>query len=381
MEKVCSHCHVKNQGNNRFCIGCGSLLPEKKYTVPFKEVKISEQDYRVLKFLKGDEQVSDFMGTGSNNLFLETVRGMTVENLVKRDGNPGLPEKKVIEWSKEILEVLEYLHSQSPPVLYKHINPSSIIITASGKAMLQDLEITAKINGTDTGYNHAHSNIDSKIDISSFGITLFYLLTGTKLDKNSTAISQSIHPELADFILETQKYITFANAKEMSDALNRLSLKPIPSAIQQSREQQITQHSMGTSQLNTQPANSDSGIMTHAQTPSYYHPPEPSPSPRTAKAPFTPPVSPAPPPAKAPFTPPVSPVPVRTPFTPPVSHTIPSNPFLTFIKAFLLLFLIAIVLGGILGGKQILFYVMNTVGDYYYEKEDYEKAIVFLTGL
>ncbi len=52
------------------------------------------------------------------------------------------PEKQVMEWAKQICDVLAYLHSFKPnPIIYRDMKPSNIILTPWGDIKLVDFGI------------------------------------------------------------------------------------------------------------------------------------------------------------------------------------------------------------------------------------------------
>ncbi|NLC68272.1 MAG: protein kinase [Clostridiaceae bacterium] len=107
------------------------------------------------------------------------------------------PEKQVMEWAKQICDVLAYLHSFKPnPIIYRDMKPSNIILTPWGDIKLVDFGIAreykeeAKNDTVYIGtrgyaapeqYGGGQSNITT--DIYSLGVTLYNLLTGKGPDK------------------------------------------------------------------------------------------------------------------------------------------------------------------------------------------------------
>lgn len=104
-------------------------------------------------------------------------------------GSPGLlPIQNVVIWSVKICEVLDYLHSQDPPVIYRDLKPSNLIIDAEGKMMLIDFGIarlfTPKVKATMVGTQgyappeQYRGESEPRSDIYSLGATMHHLLTG-----------------------------------------------------------------------------------------------------------------------------------------------------------------------------------------------------------
>lgn len=134
--------------------------------------------------------VDYFSEGGSTYLLMEEVDGSTLEQIVS-DRGP-LPEIDVLRWGLETARVLEYLHSQKPPVIYRDLKPGNIMIDSDGHVKLIDFGLARFFNPyqkRDTaavgsvGYAPPEvwgdsTQTDARSDIYSFGATLYFALTG-----------------------------------------------------------------------------------------------------------------------------------------------------------------------------------------------------------
>ena len=133
---------------------------------------------------------TDFFTEGARHfLVMEYVDGSTLEDLLDRNKGP-FSEPRVLGWARQLCDVLEYLHSQQPPVIFRDMKPGNIMLTRSGRIKLIDFGIArlfrnrgsqdTQLLGTPgfappEQYGSAQTN--ERSDIYSLAMTLFQLLT------------------------------------------------------------------------------------------------------------------------------------------------------------------------------------------------------------
>src|SRR5205085_6948594 len=68
-----------------------------------------------------------FFTEGSRHfLVMEYIDGSTLENYLERNNAP-FPEGRVLGWARQLCDVLGYLHSQNPPIIFRDMKPGNIM--------------------------------------------------------------------------------------------------------------------------------------------------------------------------------------------------------------------------------------------------------------
>lgn len=102
------------------------------------------------------------------------------------------PQEYVIEWARQLCDVLGYLHSRTPSIIYRDMKPSNIMLKPDGNLTLIDFGTAREFkekNLADTtclgtvGYAAPEQfggmgQTDARTDIYCLGATLYHLVTG-----------------------------------------------------------------------------------------------------------------------------------------------------------------------------------------------------------
>src|SRR5512146_2135401 len=164
----------------------GDGIAEKKAIEDFA------REARVLASLShpGIPNVIDYFAENNRHyLVMEFVAGGDLQGMLDKLGPKGkLPETRVLRWARQMLDVLSFLHSQTPPIIYRDLKPGNIMIDKGGRAMLIDFGIARFLppggRGTQIGSvgyappEQYMGKVEPRSDLDSLAATMHHLLSG-----------------------------------------------------------------------------------------------------------------------------------------------------------------------------------------------------------
>jgi serine/threonine protein kinase len=142
--------------------------------------------------------VTDYFAIGDRQfLVMQYIPGMDLEQLLaeRRERGQGVfLTSQVMRWADQLLDALEYLHSQKPAIIHRDIKPQNLKLTPRGEVILLDFGLAKGITNQPQeggspsirGYTPNYASLeqirgtgtDARSDIYSIGATLYHLLTG-----------------------------------------------------------------------------------------------------------------------------------------------------------------------------------------------------------
>jgi serine/threonine protein kinase len=158
--------------------------------------KAFEREARLLNHLRHPAlpRVSDhFMEEEGQFLVMEYIPGDDLaEKLTERGG--AFPLSEVLNWADQLLDALDYLHTQEPPVIHRDIKPQNLKLTSRNHIVLLDFGLAkgtpaqTKVTATGSvfGYSRHYapleqiqgSGTDPRSDLYSLAATLYHMMTG-----------------------------------------------------------------------------------------------------------------------------------------------------------------------------------------------------------
>ncbi len=177
-------------------------------------------------------------------LVMDYIDGQTLQEIMDQSLR-FLPEAAILRWAGQLCDVLDYLHRQRPPVIFRDLKPSNVMLDRSNTVKLIDFGIVRFFRpgkATDTlrmgtsGYAppeqyEGKGQTDARSDIYSLGATLHHLLTKRDPTQHppfsfNTAPPRSLNPAISLHVeaaitkaLAYDRVHRFQSAQEMRQAL------------------------------------------------------------------------------------------------------------------------------------------------------------------
>jgi serine/threonine protein kinase len=197
-----------------------------------------------------------FEENGRACLVMEFIWGESLEKRLKATNAP-LLETDVLKWAIQLCDALDYLHTRRPPIIFRDIKPSNVMVTNTGLVKLIDFGIarTYKMGKKrDTvamgSENYAapeqwgKGQTDARSDVYALGATMYHLLANMAptpaflpseplpLGNYNGALSKKTIT-LIERAMARERQKRFQSAPEMREAIvEALPTPHVPPAIQ-----------------------------------------------------------------------------------------------------------------------------------------------------
>ena len=159
----------------------------------------AEEEYKLHDSLthKGLVSAVEFVKDEDQACFVrDYIEGDTITELVEMTAKGHLPEEMLVDITLQLCRILDYLHTQEPPIIHRDIKPDNIIYTKQGECKLIDFGISRRYTEEQekdtyvwgTRYaappeQYGFKQTDARSDIYSIGVLMLYMATGS-LDLN-----------------------------------------------------------------------------------------------------------------------------------------------------------------------------------------------------
>src|SRR5579862_4698786 len=140
-----------------------------------------------------------FIENGRYYLVMKWIGGGDLADQMRMKGGI-VDELTVTTWGIQIADVLHFIHSQKPPIIYRDLKPANLMLDdKSGRVMLVDFGIARIVRPTEKGVTAIGTmgyappelfagKVEPRSDIYSLGATMFHMVTGSDPQDNPLLI-------------------------------------------------------------------------------------------------------------------------------------------------------------------------------------------------
>ncbi len=135
-------------------------------------------------------------------IVMDYVQGNSLGTALAENG--ALSEDYVVDWARQLCDVLGYLHTRKPPIIYRDMKPDNIMLKPDGNLSLVDFGTAREFHENKSGDTTCLGTVgyaapeqfgnmgqtDPRTDIYGLGATLYHLVTG----RNPSEPPYEMHP-------------------------------------------------------------------------------------------------------------------------------------------------------------------------------------------
>lgn len=197
----------------------GSLVALKEtFFTDDRMRKAFEREARLLASLRHPAlpRVSDHFAEGDGQfLVMEYIAGDDLDQMLSKRDYAFAPAE-VLTWADQLLDALDYLHTQKPPIIHRDIKPQNLKLTDRGQIILLDFglakgavsDVALSTGGSSIlGYTPGYAPLeqiqaagtDARSDLYSLAATLYRLMTNNSPAdalRRATAVVNGEHDPL-----------------------------------------------------------------------------------------------------------------------------------------------------------------------------------------
>lgn len=175
--------------------------------------------------------IDHFSERERNYILLEYIEGQNLRQLINEKG--AVDEQTCTRWALQLAAVIDYLHSQQPPVIHRDISPDNVMQRGDGSLVLIDFgaanAFVTEATGTLVGKQaymppeQLRGKAVAESDYYAFGATLHFLLTGQEPIPLAVSQPARVNPGVGKNLDRLVAQLTAFESKDRKGANNSLT--------------------------------------------------------------------------------------------------------------------------------------------------------------
>lgn len=188
-------------------------------------------------------QIADFFPPdpdGYSYLVMEYIEGITLQQYMTEQPE-AMPAGRLVSYAGQLLEVLEYLHGHQPPIIYRDLKPSNIMLTGLHELKLIDFGIARRLRsggsedteklgtaGFAAPEQYGGGQSSPQSDLYGMGALLLYMASGGQFSAWQPGMEKKLRGQLPDRLIPIIRRLLrqhpeerYASAGEVIQALGQ----------------------------------------------------------------------------------------------------------------------------------------------------------------
>ena len=135
--------------------------------------------------------IDHFSESDGQFLIMDYIEGEDLSELLQRTGQP-FSLAQVLQWADQLLDALDYIHTQSPPVVHRDIKPQNLKLAGRGQIILLDFGLAKGNTGQQTtvtttrsvlGYSLSYAPLEQLLQVETHWVEMLSVSNAAEVER------------------------------------------------------------------------------------------------------------------------------------------------------------------------------------------------------